>query len=112
MAKYNLKEMDKFGKLFNKLPSNIKFHFEKQFRKLEENPYALGKPLGCGWFQELKHGIYRVYYLIYDEETVVLLADISNKKTQQKVIFSIKNKFFFFKEYIKGKYYKEGGLHE
>ncbi len=110
MAGYKLKKMDKFEKGFNKLPSDIKFRFEKQFRKLEENPYTIGKPLGQRWFRELKNRAYRVYYLIYDEMVIVLLVGVSNKKNQKKVIFFIKNSLRLFKDYVESKDYKQGGL--
>lgn len=106
MPCYKIKRMEKFEKAFYKLPPEIKLRFEKQFMRLEEDPYAIGKPLGQRWFRELKNSIYRVYYLIYNEETIVLLADASNKKDQKKVISFTKSRLKLFREYIKSKYYK------
>ncbi|MBI1968361.1 hypothetical protein HYS49_00460 [Candidatus Woesearchaeota archaeon] len=97
---WELKETNEFEQRFEKLPPDIKQRFERQIKKLEENPYGLGKPLGCPWFRELKNNKFRVYYLVYDPFVVVLFVGVSDKKEQQASIDSIKNNFAFFKEFV------------
>ena len=100
MDKYELKETQEFEKQFSKLPEHIKHRFEKQFRKVEENPYTIGKPLGYDWFRELKNMIYRVYYLIYKKDIIVLFVGVSDKKNQQESVDLIKENFKLFKEVV------------
>lgn len=109
MVRYRIVELDRFGKIFNKLPKCIADHFRKQFDRLRDNPYSIGKPLGYMWLIDLKNKGHRVYYLIYDDETVVLLVGVSDKKNQKEVILSIKDNLKLFRECVKGKYYKAGG---
>ena len=67
---------------------------------MQENPYALGKPLGYLWFRELKNDKWRVYYLVYDQLVVVLFVGVSDKKIQQVVINVIKGNLKVFKEFV------------
>ncbi|MFW6231258.1 MAG: type II toxin-antitoxin system RelE family toxin [Nanoarchaeota archaeon] len=87
---YVLKETEEFRKEFLKLPANIQKRFRKQMIRLKENPFALGKPLkGKRWLRELKNKKFRVYYMIIEEDVLVLLISVSDKKHQQKVIDAI-----------------------
>ena len=97
---WELKETSEFEHKFDELPPDIKEGFENQIKKLQENPYALGKPLGYPWFRELKNDKFRVYYLIYDQLIVILFVGVSDKKTQQVVINTIKNNLKMFKEFV------------
>ncbi len=97
---WNLRETNEFEHNFEKLPSDIKERFENQIRKLQENPYALGRPLGYPWFRELKNDKFRVYYLIYDNLVLVLFVGVSDKKSQQAVIDIIKSNLKMFKEFV------------
>jgi putative component of toxin-antitoxin plasmid stabilization module len=67
---------------------------------LRENPFR-GKSLGYSFFKEKKVKGYRVYYLIFKEEIVVLLVSISNKKNQQEIINKVKKMIPFYREKIK-----------
>ena len=87
-----MEETDEFEHQFNKLPSYIKNRFEKQFKKVEVNPFMIGKPLGFPWFRELKNDKFRVYYLIYEKQIIVLFVGVSDKKSQQETIELIKLK--------------------
>ncbi len=97
---WELRETSEFEQKFEELPSNVKEKFESQIKKLQENPYALGKPLGYPWFRELKNDKWRVYYLIYDQLIVVLFVGVSDKKTQQAAINLVKNNLKVFKEFV------------
>ena len=103
MINYNLKETDEFSKEFKKLPEKIKKRFEEQFRQIESDPFNIGKPLGYKWFRELKNEGFRVYYLIYEKEIIVLFVGVSDKKSQQRVINIIKNNIKMFQNFIKEK---------
>jgi mRNA-degrading endonuclease RelE of RelBE toxin-antitoxin system len=85
------KSLGEFEKEYEKLSPDIKARFENQFNKLRENPYDLGKTLGYPWFQELKNDKFRVYYLIYEQQVIVLFVGVSAKNNQQTVINFIKN---------------------
>lgn len=100
MAKYELIQTEDFERLFNKIPKDIRNRFENQFKKLEQNPYSLGDPLGYKWLRELKNKGYRVYYLIYDKEVVVLFVGVSDKKAQQTMITFIKANLELFKDLV------------
>lgn len=76
------------GKL-EKTEKNFQFWFEKMASQLAENPFV-GKPLGVPWLREKKFGKQRIYFLIYKEFESVYLADLSEKKDQQKIINSIR----------------------
>ncbi|MBU1199528.1 MAG: type II toxin-antitoxin system RelE/ParE family toxin [Nanoarchaeota archaeon] len=103
MTTYLIKETKEFKRNFNKLPADIKKRFEIQFRRILENPFSTGKPLGYKWFRELKNNIYRAYYLVYEQEVIVLLVTISDKKTQRYVINFIKKNRKLFESFVKEK---------
>ena len=97
---WELRETSEFEHKFEELPLDIKGKFENQIKKLEENPYALGKPLGYPWFREIRNDKFRVYYLIYDQQVLILFVGVSDKKTQQVVINVIKSNLKVFKEFV------------
>ncbi len=97
---WEIKETSEFEQEYKQLPPDIKERFENQFQKLQENPYGLGKTLGYPWFRELKNDKFRVYYLIYDTQVIVLFVGVSAKKNQQAVINIIKHNLKMFKEFV------------
>jgi len=101
MAFYAIKSTKEFEKHFKKLSLQTRVAFEKQFRKLTVDPYSLGKPLGYNWFRELKYEKYRVYYLVYTTEIIVLLIGVSDKKSQSQKIRFIKANIHNYKDLIK-----------
>ena len=46
----------------------------------------MGKPLRFDWFREKKFGDKRLYYLIYENVSKILLVAFGTKKVQQKII--------------------------
>lgn len=100
---WELKETKEFEKQYDKVPSELKEKFELQFQKVQENPYNIGKPLGYKWFRELKNNKFRVYYLIYDTKVIVLFVGVSDKKSQQMAISTIKYNLERFKEFVENK---------
>ena len=77
-----------FDKRLRKLPAEFRGWVDKIEEQLMLNPYV-GDQLQVPWLREKKLGKFRVYYLIYDELSIVYLAAISEKKDQQQVINSI-----------------------
>ncbi len=89
-----------FDEDLDKLDNSIQIQIKEKIKQLRENPYV-GKPLSYSFFREKKVLNYRFYYLIYDEDIVVLLVAISDKKDQSCVIERIKNMLPIYKEEIK-----------
>jgi mRNA-degrading endonuclease RelE of RelBE toxin-antitoxin system len=89
-----------FDKEFDKLPKTEQKEVENFEKKLSENPFV-GKPLGLIFLREKKLDGRRIYYLIYDDFVVVLMVAISDKKTQQPTIDSIKEKLDEYYEMVK-----------
>lgn len=58
---------------------------QKLFLQLKENPYV-GDALRYRFFREKRIREKRVYYLIYDNLSSVLIVAIGGKKTQQETI--------------------------
>lgn len=79
-------------KILNKLEL---IQVEKIIEQLKINPY-IGKPLSYPFLREKKINDKRIYFLIYEEITIILLVSSSNKKTQQKTITEIK---FYLNEF-------------
>lgn len=97
---WTLDQTREFEREYGKVPQEVKAKFDQQFKKLTENPYSLGRPLGYKWFRELKNNPYRVYFLVYDQLVFVLFVAVSNKKSQQAAIDVIKSNLKFFKEFV------------
>ena len=104
---FEIKETEAFVRSFQKLPDELKERFVRQLRKVKENPFGLGKTLRYTWLRELKQGKFRLYYLIYESEVIILLVEVSEKKEQQASIEGIlKNREIFKEAVLKGKDYK------
>lgn len=88
--KYRIKMTDSFERSFHKLiPLNKQEDVKRRIFRLSEQPH-IGKPLGYLFLRELKLGKFRIYYSIYEEEVIIVLIEVSNKKQQQKTIQNIK----------------------
>lgn len=107
---HKILETEIFRKRFNKLiPKNSIEYIQKAIRKLENNPYNQGKPLGYRFVRELKFKKFRIYYLIYDKYLIVLLITVSNKKNQQETINLIKKNLSEYLKSVKNISYNELG---
>lgn len=92
---------EKFEKKFIKIiPIQIQEQTKDKIRKLSQNPF-IGKPLGNPYFRELKIDKFRIYFIIYEKQIIVILASVSNKKEQQKTINEIKENRKLLQEFIK-----------
>jgi len=91
---------ENFEKEMNKLsPSDIEI-IKKIFLQLKENPYV-GDAIRYKFFREKRIREKRVYYLVYDELSAVLVVALGNKKAQQDTIEKIITLLPEFKTYIK-----------
>ncbi len=86
---YEILKTEMFDRKFSKLDNSVQLQIKKIREQLKENPY-IGKPLDFEFFREKKIGKFRVYYLIYENYSIVYIITISEKKDQQKVINTIK----------------------
>ncbi len=98
---WKLIETNEFRWQYEKLSSDLQLRFGKQFEKVKMDLYTIGKPLGYPWFRELKNNKFRVYYLIYESQVVVLFVAVSDKNSQQKSINIVKQNLPSFSEYVK-----------
>lgn len=88
-----------FEKEINKLSGSDKKIIQNMFLQLKENPYV-GDQLRYRFFREKRLREKRVYYLIYDNLSAVLVVAISDKKAQQQTINEIIGGLPEFKLYI------------
>ncbi len=89
---YSIKTTEYFEERFKKvIPKNKKEDVRRRIFDLAKNPY-IGKPLGNKHVRELKLDKFRVYFLVYESEIVVLVVDVSDKKHQQETIEYILNR--------------------
>jgi mRNA-degrading endonuclease RelE of RelBE toxin-antitoxin system len=98
---YAIKATDYFKRSFYRLiPKNKQADMRRRILKLRYAPYV-GRPLGFMFLRELKLGKFRVYYLVQEQEILVILVDVSDKKDQKETINSIKRDINFIEESVK-----------
>ena len=97
---YEVYTLPRFDKEINKLSDSDKEIIENIFRKLKENPYV-GDQIRYRFFREKRIREKRVYYLVYDDLSAVLMVAISGKKAQQETIDEVIKLFPEYKEYMK-----------
>ena len=97
---------ERFERKFSRvIPENLKEHALKKIRRLSENPH-LGKPLKFNFVRELKAGKFRIYFIVFEKEVLVLMVNVSDKKDQQETINAIYSGlpgFFAYIKNLKGK---------
>ena len=82
---YDIYETETFSKLYESMETVERDWVDKIKLQLKENP-DVGKSLRFDWFREKKYGDKRLYYLIYQNLSRVLLVAFGSKKDQQKII--------------------------
>jgi mRNA-degrading endonuclease RelE of RelBE toxin-antitoxin system len=100
MPSYKIYTTEEFDKDYAKLDFSLKDQIKNEIDQLKTNPYV-GKPLGYKFFREKRVINYRFYYLIYEEYVVVFVIALSDKKTQQEAIDTIKHLIPVYKDMIK-----------
>ena len=103
---YKIRKTEQFKRQFKKLSKPIKNRFKRQLNKICINPFGLGKPISRSYFREVKNKGYRLYYLIFKDEIIVLLIGVSDKKYQQGLIDNTLTRFELYKFSVKEKKYK------
>ncbi|MCX6741759.1 MAG: hypothetical protein NTX24_01110 [Candidatus Pacearchaeota archaeon] len=86
------KEVEKFSEADKTIIKNI-------FLQLKENPYV-GDQIRYKFFREKRLREKRIYYLVYDNLSAVLVVASSDKKAQQETIDEIIKYLPDFKEYL------------
>lgn len=77
----------KFTKAFRKLDNSIQIEAEKKIRKLKEFPKEIGKPLRYfANLYELHVQMFRIFYLVQDNEVKVLLIGLEHKDECDKYL--------------------------
>ena len=99
MNKYKIYHSARFDRELAKFDLNFQKRVDKIEEQLVENPFV-GDPLSVRWFREKRIGKYRIYYIIYEDLSVVFMVAISEKKDQQKVINTIRFLFEFLRKEV------------
>ena len=79
---------ESFEKEIDKLPESDKEIIKRIFLQLKKNPYV-GDAIKYKFFREKRIREKRIYYIIYDDLSAVLVVAFGNKKAQQKTIDKI-----------------------
>jgi mRNA-degrading endonuclease RelE of RelBE toxin-antitoxin system len=96
---YAVYTLEQFDKKIEDLPASDLEIIEKIFRQLKENPYV-GDQVRYKFFREKRIREKRIYYLIYEELSAVLIVAFGGKKVQQNIIDEIIAYFPEYKKYI------------
>ncbi len=91
---------ESFEKEFDKLDKLDKKIIQKIFLQLKENPYV-GDQVRFRFFREKRVREKRIYYLVYDDLSAVLVVALGGKKAQQEIINEIVKFLPEFRKYLK-----------
>ena len=97
---YTVYGTETFEKEFEKLEKDYQDSIKKIFLQLKENPYV-GDSIRYKLFREKRIKEKRIYYIVYDEFSSVLIVAVGNKKAQQNTIDEIIKLLPEFKIYMK-----------
>ncbi len=90
---------ESFEKEIEKLSNFDKELIQKIFVQLKENPY-ISDQLKYKFFREKRVREKRIYYLVYDDLSAVLVVAFGGKKAQQETIDKIIKFLPEFKKYL------------
>lgn len=96
---YAVYTTDSFEKEIEKLSEHERDRINKIFVQLKENPYV-GDPIRYKFFREKRIKEKRIYFLVYDDLSSVLIVAFGGKKTQQDTINEIIKLLPEFKKYL------------
>ena len=96
---YAVYTTESFEKEIRRLPDSDKDIIQKIFLQLKENPYV-GDSIRHRFFREKRIREKRIYYLIYDDLSAVLIVAFGGKKAQQETIDRIIELLPEFKIYL------------
>jgi len=91
---------ESFEKEIEKLSKSEKKAIKKIYFQLKENPYV-GDSIRYKFFREKRIRKKRIYYLVYENLSAVLIVAFGGKKSQQETINKIIKLLPEFKKYMK-----------
>ena len=97
---YSVYTTENFETETSELSNSDKFKIKRIFNQLKENPYV-GNQIKYKFFREKRLKEKRIYYLIYEKLSCVLIVAFGGKKTQQKTINEVIKLFPEFSKYAK-----------
>jgi len=103
---YSVYTTESFDKEVAKLSPNDREIIQKICFQLKDNPYV-GDVLRYRFFREKRIREKRLYFLVYDDLSAVLLVALGGKKTQQETIDYIIRYLIEFKVYLEQKIKEE-----
>ena len=83
-----------------KLPEKDQLRIKKLTQQLTSNPYV-GNILQIKSIREKRLNGKRIFYIVFEDLKIVLIVAISDKKTQQKTIDSIRTNMNVYRGYAK-----------
>jgi len=96
---YAVYTTNSFDKEIESLSESDKQRIQKIFLQLKVNPYV-GDQVQYRFFREKRMNEKRVYYLVYDDLSAVLVVAFGGKKAQQETIDNILKLLPEFKIYL------------
>ena len=96
---YAVYTTNSFNKEIEDLSESDKQRIQKIFLQLKVNPYV-GDQVQYRFFREKRMNEKRVYYLVYDDLSAVLVVAFGGKKAQQETIDNILRLLPEFKIYL------------
>jgi len=96
---YSVYTTESFEKKIEKISQAERERIKKIFFQLKENPYV-GDTIRYKFFREKRIREKRIYYLVYDDLSAVLIVAFGGKKEQQETINEVIRYLPEFKEYI------------
>ena len=97
---YAVYTTDSFEKEVANISVSDREIIQKMFLKLKENPYV-GDQIRYRFFREKRVREKRIYYLIYDDLSAVLVVALGGKKAQQETIDEVIRDLSEYREYLK-----------
>jgi len=103
---YAIYTTESFDKEIEKLSQSDKEIIKKIYLQLKENPYV-GDQIRYRFFREKRLREKRLYFLIYDDLSTILMVALGGKKAQQETIDEIIKLLPEFKKYMENILNKE-----
>lgn len=97
---YAVYATETFEKEFENLEKDYQDSIKKIFLQLKENPYV-GDAIRYKFFREKRIKEKRIYYIVYEEFSSILIVAVGGKKAQQDTIDKIIKLLPEFKVYMK-----------
>jgi len=83
MPLYRVLIADSVDKYLEKIDKGDRERIIKRLRLLEESPYTVGEPRGKFWILKVGRAGYRLAYRVVEEEKVVRVTAIEQRKSER-----------------------------